>query len=158
MSGSMNSFSPILTLMDFSPKMSWISIMDVGHSRRYSLMKMLKKIRIAGALTHHVGRNSGKWPASGCGTCGCRWERRCRELSYVRWSGLPRKKLLPFSWLRKTRLRSMDRGSGQQRTDEPQDASELMPSPCRKMGNTAVQREQACGGAKCVKRMRLPNG
>src|SRR5437867_13355696 len=25
----MNSFSPILTLMDFSPKISWISIMDV---------------------------------------------------------------------------------------------------------------------------------
>ncbi len=41
----------------------------------------------------------------------------------MRWSGLPPKKHLPFSWLRKTRLRSMDRGSGRRRLDAPLDCS-----------------------------------
>jgi hypothetical protein len=44
--------------------LSWISIMDVGPSRQCSGMKMVKKILIAGALTHRVGRSCGKWLGS----------------------------------------------------------------------------------------------
>ncbi len=54
-------------------------------------------------------------------------ERRCKGASYVTWSGLPRKKHLPFSWLRKTRLRSMDCGSGLRRLDAMIDLSPYLP-------------------------------
>ena len=39
-------------------------------SRPCSLMRISKKIPTAGAPTPSVGRNCGKWPANGCGTCG----------------------------------------------------------------------------------------
>jgi hypothetical protein len=44
--------------------LSWTSIMDEGHSRQCSPMKMLKWIPIAGVLTQSVGKNCGKLPES----------------------------------------------------------------------------------------------
>ncbi len=72
-------------------------------------------------------------------------ERRCKGASYVRWSGLPPKKHLPCSWLRKTRLRSMDHGSGRRRLDAPRDVWEQRPLCCKKTGGCAAQRGPACG-------------
>jgi hypothetical protein len=48
--------------------MFWISIMDVEPLRRCSLMKMSKKIPIAGVRRLSAGKNSGKSRANGCGT------------------------------------------------------------------------------------------
>src|SRR5712691_2500430 len=93
--------------------------MDVEPSRQCSPMKMSKKIQIAGVRTPSVGKNCGKSPVNGYGTCASRLDKRCREASYARSSGPPPKKLLPCSWLRKTHLKSMAPGSGLQRSDEP---------------------------------------
>jgi hypothetical protein len=43
---------------------AFISIMDVGPSKRCSPMKMLKSILIAGVPTRSVGKNCGKLPES----------------------------------------------------------------------------------------------
>jgi hypothetical protein len=77
-------------------------VLDLYHGRgaedrstRRSAMS--KKIQTAGAPTRSVGRNCGKLPANGYGTCASHLERRCKGASDVRWSGLPPKKHLPFS-------------------------------------------------------------
>src|SRR5437899_2335319 len=109
------------------------------------LRGLLYKIPIGGVLTPSADKNSGRSRVNGCGIYASRLDTRCRELSYARSSGpLPKNRLLCW-WLRKIHLRSMARGTGQQRLDAPLDASELMPSPCRRMGNSAAQRGQACG-------------
>jgi hypothetical protein len=46
-------------------------------------------------------------------------DRRCWEVRYARSSGHRPKKLLPFSWLKKTHRKSMAAGLGLQRSDEP---------------------------------------
>jgi hypothetical protein len=85
-------------------------------------------------------RNSGKWPGSRV------WNLRLTlgktmqgaELHEMEWA--PPKKHLPFSWLRRTtRLRSMDRGSGLHRWDEPPDSSVLRPSPMPREGEAALR-------------------
>jgi hypothetical protein len=55
---------------------------------------------------------------------------------------LPKKPLL-WSWLRKTHLKSMDRGSGPQRSGEPLGASGQMPLPCQSTGRCSAQLGQA---------------
>src|SRR6266700_1732595 len=82
---------------------------------------------------------------NGYGTCASHWDKRCKKPSSARWSGPLPKKLLPWLCLWKIHLKSMVPGSGPQRSDEPRDASGLMPSPCKRMENCAVQRGQACG-------------
>ena len=76
--------------------MSWISIMDVEHSRQYWRMKMSKKIPIGGAPTPNVGKNCGKLRVNGCGTCASHLEEQCRELSYATPSWAPPKESPPF--------------------------------------------------------------
>ena len=51
-------------------------------------MKMSKKIPIAGVPTRSVGRNSGKLPVNGCGTCGCRLGKTMQggELREMEWA------------------------------------------------------------------------
>ncbi len=65
------------------------------------------------------------------------------ELSYVRSSGPHPKNLLSFSWLRKTHLKSMARGSGLQRSDEPRGVWGPMPLCCKRTGRCAALREPA---------------
>jgi hypothetical protein len=91
MSGSMNSFSPILRLMGFSPKTSWTSIMDVEHSRWCWQTKMWKKIPTAGALLPSADKNSGKSYVNGCGICASRLDTRCRQARYATPSWAPPK-------------------------------------------------------------------
>jgi hypothetical protein len=91
-------------------------------------MKMSKKTQTAGVPARSVGKNCGKLPVKGCGICVSHWDKRCRKLSYARWSGHLPKKLLPWLCPWKMHLKSMVRGSGPQRLDEPRDASGPMPS------------------------------
>src|SRR6266446_573070 len=145
MYGCMNSSSPILTLTGFSPKMSWTCIMDVGPSRPCSLMKMSKKILIAGVPPPSVGKNCGKSRVNGCGTCASHLDRQCRQARYVRWSGHHLQRLLPCSLPGKTRQKSMARGSALESQDERLVASQQMPLPCKRMGRSVAQPELASG-------------
>jgi hypothetical protein len=125
-------------------------ILDLYHGRgadrgQCSPMKMLKSIQIAGVPLPSVGKSCGKLPVNGCGTCASHLDKRCRKLSYARLSGHLPKNLPRCSSLSKTHLRSMDRGSGPQRSDEPLDASGQLPSPCKGTGRCAVQQGQPCG-------------
>ena len=65
------------------------------------------------------------------------------ELRSIKWTHP--KKLLPLSWLRKTHPKSMARGSGLRRSDEPRGVSGQRPSSCKRMGGCAVQQGQASG-------------
>ena len=122
----------------------------------YTHRGLLNKILIGGVLTPSVGKDSGKSPVNGCGTCASHWDRRCREARYARSSGPPPKKLLPLSWLRKIRLRSMAYSSGLQRSDEPLGDLEQRPSSGPREREAALPgRGQPELRAKCVKRMRL---
>ncbi len=55
-SGSMSSSSPHWTRTGFWSRMCWISLMDAEHLKRCELLKMSKKIPIAGAPTRSAGR------------------------------------------------------------------------------------------------------
>src|SRR6266581_1448612 len=87
-SGSTNSSSPHLTLTGSWSRMSWTSIMDVELSKWCWPMKMSKKIPTAGVPTRSMGKNCGKSPVNGCGTCASPWDRRRRESRCARSSGL----------------------------------------------------------------------
>src|SRR5579859_2670349 len=97
-----------------------ISIMGVVLSRPCWPMKTSKKILIAGVLTPSVGKSCGKLRVNGCGTCASPWDRGCKEESSASSSGPLPKKLLRSSSLKPPHLKNMARGSGRQRSDEPQ--------------------------------------
>jgi len=144
-SGSMSSSSPHWTRTGFWSRMCWISLMDAEHLKRCELLKMSKKIPIAGAPTQSVARNCGKLRVNGCGTCGSHWERCCKEVSFVRWSGPHLPKRLPFSLPGKIPPKSMARGSALERRDE-----RLVDLPqrlllCKRTASSVAQREPACG-------------
>jgi len=104
-------------------RMCSISLMGVALSRRCWPMKTSKKIPIAGVPTPSVGKSCGKLRVNGCGTCASPWDRRCRGLSYARSSGPLPKKLLLSSELQNPHRKSMARGSGPPRSDEPRGVS-----------------------------------
>ena len=97
-------------------------------------MKMSKKILIAGVPTPSVDKNSGKLRANGCGTCVFPWDKRCREGRCARSSGPLPKNLLLSSSLKNPHRKSIARGSGPPRSDEPPGGSGQRTSCCREDG------------------------
>src|SRR5437764_386755 len=126
-------------------KMCWICIMDVERLRLCSLTKTLKKSQTAGAATPSADKNCGKLLANGCGTCASPWDRGCREARYARSSGPLPKKFHRFWSSRKTRLKNMAHGGGQQPSDEPRDGSEQRALCCKRTARCAVQQEPPSG-------------
>ena len=108
-------------------------------------MRMSKKIPIAGVPTPSVGKNSGKSPANGCGTCAFPSGRRCKESRCARSSGPRLKKLLRSSLLKTPHRKNMAHGSGPQRSDEPRGVSGQRTSSYKRMENSVAQPEPACG-------------
>src|SRR6266516_4914545 len=104
-------------------RMCSISIMGVELSRPCWPMKTSKKIPIAGVPTPSVGKSCGKLRVNGCGTCASPWDRRCRASRCARSSGPLPKKLLLSSSLKDPHPKSMARGSGPPRSDEPRGVS-----------------------------------
>jgi hypothetical protein len=125
-------------------------VLDLYHGRgadrgEYWRMKMSKKIPIAGVPILSVGKNCGKSPVNGCGTCAFPWDRRCRASNSATSSGPLPKKLLP-SWSKKTPHRkNMARGSGLRPSDEPRGASGPRISSCKRTGSCAARRGPVSG-------------
>src|SRR5260370_29006539 len=149
--GSTNSSSQHCPPMGSWSRRRLISTMGGEPSRPCSLTKIWKKILTAGAPTRSVGRNCGKCPVNGCGTCDSHWDRRCKGARPARSNGHLSRQLLPFSCQRKARLSSMDLGSGQWHLDGPQGVSEPILSSCKYTERCAVQRPTRCA-TSCLTR------
>ena len=125
-------------------------VLDLSHGRgadrgRCWPMKTSKKIPIAGVPTPSVGKSCGKLRVNGCGTCASPWDRRCRASRCASSSG-PLPKKLPLSTsLKNPHRKSMARGSGPPRSDEPRGVSGQRTSCCKRTGSCAAQPGPACG-------------
>jgi hypothetical protein len=108
-----------------------------GRGRCRSRSRSLVLLHRVRARTVANRLSMGVEPAPLAGPC------ECREASSARSSGHHRKKLLPLSWLRKTRRKSMATGLGPQVGDERLVVLQPMPSCYKRMGRCALQREPA---------------
>ncbi len=119
-------------------RMSWICIMDGGHSRRCLPMKMSKKIQIGGVPTPSVGKNSGKSLVNGCGICASRLAMRCKQVRYATSSGHHPKNVHHSSRLQRTHPRCTAPGSGPEMGDERAVVSRPAPSHVPREWNPAL--------------------